>query len=1068
MRQSARSILGLSITLLLASAEALADVPIVYARCKRTDANLTVTGEVVLGGVRQTKSRTMRGLDVYDVLPDVVHFFSGFSAPCDLMHRDANGQERVLYDCSSKSTPKAACAALDPSVSFDGKRVAFAVFRGPLQKSSDDIYAPVIDPKASNAAEYFRHALPNQVLASTESRLHIVDIASGQITPLPHTTGTFDSGPAWLPNGQLTFTSSRDNHRATLVKGTNATHVTAQLFTSDPDGRNVDIVSHHALGRDEHPFVLRDGRVALSSWQIFGGRPFRYNNGSPGGPDTISNLFHIYTQSPDGANAFAFYGQHSGDHWATTAIGAPHAAAHFLTQSTDGRVWFADYYMGNNNGLGLIVGVMPEPEGQEGIGPDQITQQGDLYAPRNIVNLAPWASNADSPAKPMLGPPVKPSDYADALPWLGKLGHPSALPNNGLMVVWGKGPCSVSGDPDVFASLGLPRPPMTSGTGGGTALNVITSTGKDTPGCDAGIYLVKKIPVATPSQLVKLVDSRQWHEIQPRAAVPYSAIYGVAQPTVIDRADKLAKRDELPVGTPFGLLGAASILDRETHPYGGIHFSGEAQFNRQGTDTIKCSDDKLCGVRILGVLPNRGPDTYHKVRGLSGERVVILGEFGVRNVNGGKPRMDPSGNPDTSFLVRFPANTPYLMQGIDCEGHTLNTDQTWQSLRPGEMKTCGGCHVHAKPSRVNFGDTYAATAEYPVVRLGEGNVPILAGKAGNILTTRSVPGYAMAIEFERDIFPIFQRRCNSCHGGGSPAGGLALDRPGVAEKSTWWCLVDDISQSCVPAGNKFTTDLGGVTFRRPQRTKYIRAFNSLGSLLYWKAKGARTDGNSDSTFTGASPPLDRDIDFGPAHPTRITADELGLLLRWIDIGGPAGAGELEDTQKPTLNLSATIANGAVTELLVGSVDVPSGIDTTSLEVCIMSGDRCGPNLAPAASPHDVVKIALGSPLTDNQVEVRAKVRDIAGNETVVKRTVRYLLSAPPPTVTASEGGSVDGNKQAIGSYGCCAGILGPAAISSEVFVAIGAALCVAFRRGRRLARRRTATTALDARARSTQ
>lgn len=74
---------------------------------------------------------------------------------------------------------------------------------------------------------------------------------------------------------------------------------------------------------------------------------------------------------------------------------------------------------------------------------------------------------------------------------------------------------------------------------------------------------------------------------------------------------------------------------------------------------------------------------------MAGERIAILGEFSVinRDANGARI-IDPSGHPDTSFLVRFPANTPYLMQGIDCDGRTLNTDQTWQHLRPGEKKTC--------------------------------------------------------------------------------------------------------------------------------------------------------------------------------------------------------------------------------------------------------------------------------------------------------------------------------------------------------------------------------------------
>ncbi|MCB1976053.1 MAG: hypothetical protein KDE66_03430, partial [Nitrosomonas sp.] len=108
------------------------------------------------------------------------------------------------------------------------------------------------------------------------------------------------------------------------------------------------------------------------------------------------------------------------------------------------------------------------------------------------------------------------------------------------------------------------------------------------------------------------------------------------------------------------------------------------QFNLQGTDTIDYTDEELCGVRILGIMPNRSANTYHEIANYAGERVAILGEFPVLNRNASGNRViDPSGHPDTSFLVRMPANTPYLMQGVDCNGRTLNTDQTWQSLRPG-------------------------------------------------------------------------------------------------------------------------------------------------------------------------------------------------------------------------------------------------------------------------------------------------------------------------------------------------------------------------------------------------
>src|SRR5262249_53031939 len=199
-------------------------------------------------------------------------------------------------------------------------------------------------------------------------------------------------------------------------------------------------------------------------------------------------------------------------------------------------------------------------------------------------------------------------------------------------------------------------------------------------------------------------------------------------------------------------LGAASILDRETHPRAGIHFANELQFNVQGTDNMDYTDADLCGVRILGVQPNRGDSNSvaRDLHNIAGERVVILGEFPVRTRDArGAVRMDPSGNPDTSFLVRFPADIPYLMQGIDCEGRTLNTDQTWQSLRPGETKTCGGCHVHsAAATKLPYDTSFAAKdPTNNTAILGNGKIPLLAGGSGAGVQKREVDGYGYMIEF---------------------------------------------------------------------------------------------------------------------------------------------------------------------------------------------------------------------------------------------------------------------------------------------------------------------------------
>ena len=997
-----RSILLLSL-LLCSSVAAALELPIVYSRCPRTTASATVTAELTIAGAPQQVSRSLTGLDVYDVLPDVSNFLSGFNAPCDLIYRAANGIERVLYDCSSTSSAENACAALDPSVSFDGQRVAFAVFRGTLVGRNENIHPRVIHPDAENS-NYTALPLPNRFLNASEAQLHVVNIGTGQVTALPFVSGEFDSGPAFLPNGRLLFTSTRDGNRSTIVFRTGSNGQRGvRLWSMDDDGRNVDLVSHHSLGQEQHPFVLRDGRVVYSSWQVGMAQPFRHTNGSIGGFTTLGNLFHLYTQNPDGAQPFAFYGQHSGDHATTTALGHDHKAAHFITQDGNGRVWFADYYRGNNNGLGHIVGVMPEPEGQEGIGPDENPLRGDLYAPRDAISLAAWSSSTDSMAKPMPPPAVNVPSYADPLPYAGKLGHPAALPQGRLLLAWGKGACSTVSSSQIFTALGRPVPPLTSGSGGGTAANVITSLNMDTPGCDLGIYFTDSIPSLHPGGLNLVVDRREWHELMAKPVVQYRDIHGINAPLLRPDAHTISAHDALPKGTPFGLLGAASIIDRETHPLNGIHFAGEHQFNSQGTDTIRYTADDLCGVRILAAAPNRGNRAYTEIANLAGERLSILGEFPVRKRDvQGNPLLDPSGDPDTSFLVRFPANTAYFMQAIDCHGRSLNTDQTWQQLRPGESKTCGGCHVHSKAPRNHFAATAAAAAGFQPWRLGEGQVPLLAGESAQQVQIRQVAGYGLQIDLQRDIMPIFQSRCVSCHGGTNPQAGLALDRPGThgpgsQPASTWWCLVRDYTQQCVPESLRHTSSSGSTALRRPQVSRHLRAFNALGSLLYWKAANQRTDNVLDSDFSVADGNADYDIDFGLDHPTTINEEELGLLSRWIDLGAPGGSQELRDTTRPTLTVFADRQAGQLERLRIGSVDIGTGIDPDSLVVCLLdNGGNCQQSWPAQAMPHGVRAIDLSPPLSDPNREIEVTLSDLAGNTTRVRRSVGFLLEQTNP------------------------------------------------------------------------
>lgn len=978
--------------------------PIVYSRCPRGGKPFTVSGPVTKGGVTNTATVTVKSGELREMLPDTARPLGSFTAPCDLVYRDGKGAERILYSCIAEAKNDQACAALDAAVSFDAKTVAFSVFRGKLVRLRGSGVPKDLDPAAENTAS-FTFDLPGSELDASEAQIVLVDIATGKQTAIDAPPGTFNFGPAWLSNGRLAFSSAlRYQHYAPMPSCANNSAPAIQLYAMDVDGRNVERISPHGLGSELHPLQLTDGRISLSSWQLFGMLAYRHGN-SFGGCGTLSNFFHMYAQYPDGANATALYGQHLSDPTTFEYSDAKgphigtHMAAHFFGQSSDGRVWTTEYYRGNNLGLGALLGFPIPPQGQEG--PSAAEAEAAKMSPYRAwdeVHVARWASSSDQVAALMPAPALSLPGYKDPIKYAGKVGHPSGLPGNRLLISWAVGACSLNtGKPDL------------------TAINDYAAETGDNPFCDVGIYETPDIGTSTidhPSVLTEVVNSPDYQEFLARPVVPYKDVFGMEQPKVMPRAE-LASDAALEHGTPFGVIGASSIIHRETKAYAPISYEW-IRPAYQGTDTIDYSDDELCGVRILAVQPNRKVESYHPSHSTVGERVEIVGEFPVRKNDGaGNPITDKLGAPDTSFRVKVPSAFPYLMQAIDCEGRTLNTDQTWQSLRPGEVKTCNGCHVHsAAATKLPYETSWAASPGATTHELGTGKVQLLTGGSGAAVTTKSIDGYAYAIEFERDVMPIFAKRCVSCHGAAKSDAGLRLDiarvfhqvpTPG-ADDSTYFRLAMDESQSFVPAGLQ-RTGTHGLNLGKPNLSRYVRMMNSRASLLYWKAKGARTDNRTDAQFGD-------DVDFGAAHPTTMTADELGVLARWIDTGCGWGPEFTQDTIDPTLHVVGVASGGTITALKIGTVDVGDGIDPDSLSVCIVDapGGTCGPNLAGKAEPAGVTTIPLATALTSPDAEVWAKVKDRAGNLTEERYTVRFLLNLPPPALgsPANDGGVGEG------------------------------------------------------------
>lgn len=129
---------------------------------------------------------------------------------------------------------------------------------------------------------------------------------------------------------------------------------------------------------------------------------------------------------------------------------------------------------------------------------------------------------------------------------------------------------------------------------------------------------------------------------------------------------------------------------------------------------------------------------YSDVGGLYGS-IGMDGPWDMRRTLGTVPVES-----DGSAAFTIPANTPIAIQPLDREGKALQIMRSWFTAMPGEMVSCVGCHE--KPGSAP-----------PVI------TPIAARKKPSPIVPWRGP--SRNYEFQREVQPVLDKFCISCHGG---------------------------------------------------------------------------------------------------------------------------------------------------------------------------------------------------------------------------------------------------------------------------------------------------------------
>lgn len=924
------------------------------------------------------------------IWPEVFHP-ARLDAGADLMLLHPDGAEELLVTGGNGGVT-------DPFMSFDGKSCYYVLF--------PDLRAGQLNPQRENlpyaGCDIYRIHLRTRVIQRLTFQEFTPNTAAGnwhsnnpvnppaQFNRLGY--GILNLGPCPVPGGKIAFTSNRNGY----TPPRNYTAPTLQLFVMDEDGANVTPIAPMSIGSALHPTPLQDGRLMFSSYESQGLRDIR--------------VWGIWAIQPDGRN------------WAPIISAFRSGQAfHFMTQLGNGDLVLVDYYNLNNNGFGALYRIPPAPAYPnpafhsafpsnnpaiaQTVGAGYRWDFKMAFTPRGMYSITPFTTGNDEAAPVGVGG-VR----------VGKFTHPSAAPGNDLLVVWTPGPAN-----------DLNRPTTR-------------------PYYDAGLYLMPGGNIITnPAQLVFIKNDPRYNEAWPRAVVPWRAVHGTDEPARLPwLPNDGSAHPELPRGTPHGLVGTSSFYKRESFPGYVVswsdNFDGLDAFNTgendqssnwswQGADAGKYSNSDIWAVRLLAMEPNShrsyGPNEGQKYFNHANERLRILGEIPLRKFDAGNALvLDPEGNPDTSFMAKIPADTPFTFQMLDRDGLVLTMAQTWHQVRPGEVRNnCGGCHAHSQRP-LDIATTVAGQAQYKPWDLTR--FVSLLTKASNTTTLKTnISVGAHNVEFLRDIRPLLQRSCVVCHTTNNPVppGNLALDDYG-----TYGGLPGDYARlandSSARWGHKPV--IANRAWRQSNASRYVRPFQSRRSLLIWKIFGRRLDGwtNADhptesvpgdaATLPPGADPNAADLDYtgeimpppGSAVPP-LNTDEQMTFARWVDLGCPINTGSGTGTNygwhmddlRPTLTIASPRQNRnepTLAELRIGVADAASGISNGTLSVkCDFSvnGLAAGVELAGLGAfvGPGIFAIPLNPAITNLPVShLTASVFDTQGNRATLK--VRFWVA----------------------------------------------------------------------------
>jgi hypothetical protein len=462
-----------------------------------------------------------------------------------------------------------------------------------------------------------------------------------------------DVDPAYLPDGRIVFSSNR---QAATRKRMNdegkvqpyayrdeyEREATMVLHVLEPSSQEITQISFNQ-SHDRNPTVLMSGEILFARWDHVGNR----------------NHFPLFTTNPDGTGIFVHYGAFS-----------PGNSFLHPREMPDGRVMsdLMPLSRTNEGGAVMIVDV------------------------KNFTDNDQPANDTAAGKGQIQARPAFPASTGREYSVNGRYTTPYPLwdGTNRALVAFKTNPRPEDAQIEINAFTGEAEIQESPPRYGIYML-------------DLGTDQLRPIALPDPSGNMAYTD--------PVALIPRDSGCRVSRadgclPTA--KSDKLPKADRLQVAATteeklakqgLGILNVKSVYDTDSQG-----LMGEAMLV-PGESLPKTSED-LPDLALMKNPANQAFDDrvarFIRVSravptppGMSREQIGEF-DFEMQQILGYAPI-----EPDGSFKIQVPADTPIGVAVVDRNGRALQTHTNWIQARPGETRTCNGCHSPRRGSALN-------------------------------------------------------------------------------------------------------------------------------------------------------------------------------------------------------------------------------------------------------------------------------------------------------------------------------------------------------------------------------